>query len=62
MLPVKKAFSRSLAIHISRDTGTEQKEEVGSELAYSIFEIKMATEPQLTPGQAKPTDQYFFKT
>jgi hypothetical protein len=45
VLPVKKASSRSLAIHISRDTGTEQKEEIG--LAYSILEQKMGTEPQL---------------
>jgi hypothetical protein len=39
----------------------EQKEEIGSELAYSILEQKMFNLSS-TPGQAKPTDQYFYKT
>jgi hypothetical protein len=45
---------------LTGDSETERRAQ--AILAYSIFEIKMATEPQLTPGQAKPTDQYFFKT
>ncbi len=59
VLLVKKASSRSLAIHITRDTGTERRARDIPD--YSIFEQKMFNLSSTT-GQAKPTDQYFFKT